>query len=261
MEELVQLGVSWIWVGLESPRSDYAKLKDADTVALAAELRRNGIKLLGSTIVGLEHHTPDNIREEIAYAVSHRTDFHQFMLYTPVPGTPLYQQMVEEGRMLDGIDPADIHGQYKFNFQHKAITRDESKRFLDWAFRFDFERNGPSIFRISETIFQGWLRHKNHPDPRVRERFRWEATQLRQTYAAALWAMEHRLRRINRVVSEEIHDLRKKVEAEFGLATKLWSRFVGPVLLWSSRREDHRLAKGQTYEPPTFLERRNWAEA
>jgi len=45
----------------------------------------------------LHHHTPDNIMAEIEHAVSHDTDFHQFMLYTPVPGTPLYQQMAEEG--------------------------------------------------------------------------------------------------------------------------------------------------------------------
>ena len=31
MEELVQLGVSWIWLGLESPKSSYAKLRDTDT--------------------------------------------------------------------------------------------------------------------------------------------------------------------------------------------------------------------------------------
>ncbi|HUD64711.1 MAG TPA: hypothetical protein VMQ17_09040 [Candidatus Sulfotelmatobacter sp.] len=45
----------------------------------------------------LHHHTPDNIMAENERAVSHDTDFHQFMLYTPVPGTPLYQQMAEEG--------------------------------------------------------------------------------------------------------------------------------------------------------------------
>src|SRR5208283_3261675 len=31
MRELVELGVSWIWMGLESPRSAYLKLKGADT--------------------------------------------------------------------------------------------------------------------------------------------------------------------------------------------------------------------------------------
>jgi hypothetical protein len=74
------------------------------------------------------------------------------MLYTPVPGTPLYQQMSEEGRMLRDVDYADVHGQFKFNFKHAAISRDDSKRFLDWAFWRDFEANGPSLYRISRTL-------------------------------------------------------------------------------------------------------------
>jgi radical SAM superfamily enzyme YgiQ (UPF0313 family) len=258
MEELVQLGVSWIWVGLESPNSSYAKLKNSDTHALAAELRQHGIKLLGSTIIGLEHHTPDNIHEEIEYAVSHGTDFHQFMLYTPVPGTPLYAQMQQEGRMLDDIDLADIHGQYKFNYKHAAISRDESKVFLDWAFRYDFERNGPSLFRICETIFQGWKRYHNDPDLRVRRRFTEEARKLRTTYNAALWAMERRLRVTNPAVSMRIRELRREVEAAFGTFTRMVRTVVGPVLLWTSKREDKRLARGVTYEPKTFVERRNW---
>jgi len=98
----------------------------------------------GSTIVGLEHHTPENIEAEIEYAIAHDTDFHQFMLYTPVPGTPLFHEMQEQGRMLEGVDLADIHGQDRFNFKHAAISREDSKRFLDWAFRRDFERNGPA---------------------------------------------------------------------------------------------------------------------
>lgn len=134
MEELVELGVSWLWMGLESPKASYSKLNGADTRQLTRELREHGIRVQGSTIIGLEHHTPDNILNEIEHAVSHDTDFHQFMLYTPVPGTPLHQQMQEEGRMLSDIDYADVHGQFKFNFKHAAISRDDSKRFLEWAF-------------------------------------------------------------------------------------------------------------------------------
>jgi len=260
IEELVQLGISWIWLGLESPKSTYAKLRNSDTQALAAELRQHGIKLLGSTIVGLEHHTPENIQQEIEYAVSHCTDFHQFMLYTPVPGTPLFQQMQEEGRMLGGIDLADIHGQFKFNFEHAAISRDDSKRLLDWAFRFDLERNGPSLFRICETIFQGWKRYHDHPDLRVRERIANEAVKLRTTYDAALWVMEKRLKKTNASVSARIRDLRRDIEHEFGGATRLLRTVLGPFLLWMSKREDKRLARGQTYEPKTFVDRRNWVE-
>ncbi len=259
IEELVQLGVSWIWLGLESPKSSYAKLHNTDTHLLASELRQHGIKLLGSTIVGLEHHTLENIRQEIEFAVGHGTDFHQFMLYTPVPGTPLFQQMQEEGRMIDGIDLADIHGQFKFNFEHAAISRDDSKRLLDWAFRFDFERNGPSLFRICDTIFQGWKKYHNHPDLRVRQRVANEAAKLRTTYDAALWAMEKRLKKTNLSVSIRIRELRREIEHEFGAATRLVRAVTGPILLWTSRREDRQLARGKTYEPPTFVDRRNWA--
>ena len=261
IQELVELGISWIWMGLESPKSSYTKLKDTDTQVLAAELRKHGIKLLGSTIVGLEHHTPENIRGEIEHAIAHGTDFHQFMLYTPVPGTPLHAEMTEQGRMLDGVDLADIHGQFKFNFQHAAITREDSKKFLDWAFWRDFERNGPSIFRICETMLQGWKRYKNHPDPRVRDRFRWEMHQLKGTYNAALWVMEKQLKTANESVAKRIRALRKDVEREFGIPARLIRLSLGPILLWASRREERRLAAGKTYEPKTFIERRNWAEA
>jgi radical SAM superfamily enzyme YgiQ (UPF0313 family) len=258
MRELVELGISWIWMGLESPRSGYAKLNGTDTVALTHELRQHGIKLLGSTIVGLEHHTPENIRDEIEHAVSHETDFHQFMLYTPVPGTPLYAEMNAQGRMLESVDLADIHGQDRFNFRHAAISREESKRFLDWAFRRDYERNGPSLYRICRTTLEGWRRYKNDPDPRVRARFAWEARSLRDGYGAALWAMEKYLKGANGTVAEKVRGLRKEVGREFGLVSQVVTRALGPVLLWSAKREGRRLAAGLTYEPRTIVERRNW---
>jgi radical SAM superfamily enzyme YgiQ (UPF0313 family) len=261
MKELVELGVSWIWMGLESPRSQYTKLKGADTRQLTRELREHGIRVQGSTIIGLEHHTPANLAAEIDFAVDHGTDFHQFMLYTPVPGTPLYREMAEQGRMLENIDLADIHGQHKFNFEHAAISRDESKRFLDWAFWRDFERNGPSLYRMCRTTLQGWLRYKDYPDACVRERFAREAVKLRTAYNAALWAMERQFREVNENVSEEIRTLRKEVEKEFGTAARIASRVGGPLLLWTTRREERRLAAGKTYEPPTFLERSHWLEA
>ena len=258
MRELVELGVSWIWMGLESPRSGYTKLNGADTLALTRVLREHGIKLLGSTIIGLEHHTPENIGDEIAHAVRHDTDFHQFMLYTPVPGTPLFFEMQEQGRMLPEIDLADIHGQHEFNFRHAALSKKGSKRWLDHAFRRDFERNGPSIYRICRTTLEGWKRYKDDPDARVRARFTREARSLRDGYAAALWAMERHLRRTNAAVADKVHALGEEIAAEFGLRSRIASAVLGPLLLWSARREERRLAAGFTYEPKPIVERRNW---
>jgi len=261
MLELVELGISWVWMGLESPRSSYSKLQGEEVGQLTRELREHGIRVQGSTIVGLEHHTPDNIVEEIESAVNYQTDFHQFMLYTPVPGTPLYQEMSDQGRLLPDIDFADVHGQYKFNFRHAAISREDSKRFLDWAFWRDFESNGPSLYRMCQTMLKGWQRYKDYPDPRVRERFTREMKKLSSAYNAALWVMEKEFKKVNRSVSDRIHKLRREVEKEFPVVARLTAASLGPVLLWSTRREDRRLAKGRTYEPPTFLERRNWVSA
>lgn len=261
MQELVELGVSWVWMGLESPAAGYSKLRDTDLAQLTRQLREHGIRVQGSTIIGLEHHTPENIVQEIESAASYQTDFHQFMLYTPVPGTPLYQQMAAQRRLLPDVDLADAHGQYKFNFRHGAISRDDSKRLLDWAFRRDFERNGPSLYRMCQTMLQGWQRYKNCPDARVRARFARQVTKLGGAYNAALWVMEREFKKINRSVSQRIRDLRREVQKEFPVTGRLSAALLGPLLLWSTRREEKRLAGGCTYEPPVFIERRNWLSA
>jgi radical SAM superfamily enzyme YgiQ (UPF0313 family) len=261
MQELAELGVSWLWMGLESPHSSYGKLQGADLTQLTRELRENGIRVQGSTIIGLEHHTPENIAAEIEYAIGYQTDFHQFMLYTPVPGTPLYQEMAQQDRLLTQIDLADTHGQFKFNFRHAAISRDDSKKFLDWAFKLDFERNGPSIYRMCRTMLQGWRRYKDYPDARVRERFAREMQKLRGVYSAALWVMEHKFQEVSESVGKQIHALRKEIQSESPIKARLNAALIGPILLYLARREEKRLAKGRTYEPPTIVERTNWASA
>jgi hypothetical protein len=229
MEELVELGVSWIWMGLESQSAGYAKLKGTDTHELTSELRKHGVRVQGSTIIGLEHHTPEYIEDE-----------------------------TKQGRLLDGVDLADIPGQFQFNFKHTAISQADSQRFLDWAFLRDFQRNGPSLYRMCRMMLEGWKRHRDYPDVRVRERFEREMSKLRIGYNAALWAMEWQCREWNENVSSQIKVLRGEVDKECGFAAKLNARALGPRLLRTSRREERRLAKGESYEPPMYLERANW---
>jgi radical SAM superfamily enzyme YgiQ (UPF0313 family) len=147
IEQLVALGVSWVWMGLEGENSRYGKLKEIDTRSLVRQLQSHGIRVLGSTIIGLEEHTPDNIDRVIDYAVSHNTDFHQFMLYTPLPGTPLYAQMSAEGRMKDETEcpTPDTHGQFAFNYHHPHIQDGQETDFVLRAFQRDFEVNGPAV--------------------------------------------------------------------------------------------------------------------
>ncbi len=143
--------------------------------------------------------------------------FHQFMLYTPMPGTPLHRQITAEGRMRDDVDLADIHGQFGFNFHHPAISRAQSKEILDAAFRADYERNGPSLCRLMRTMFERYRRYGNDADRRVRARVARGAAQL-------------------------------------GATSRIVATLGGPVLYWSATREARR-PRGSTLEPRTFVER------
>lgn len=58
---LTGVGIEWISLGLESAGNQYQKLKGADTRSLVRELQSHGIRMHSSTIIGLEHHTPENI--------------------------------------------------------------------------------------------------------------------------------------------------------------------------------------------------------
>ena len=258
MRDLVELGVSWVWMGLESAEATYLKLRETDTIALTHELQSHGIRVQGSTIVGMEHHTPDSMSAAIDHAVAHDADCHQFMLYTPVPGTPLYQDMKAQGRLLDEVDLADIHGQYKFNFRHAAIERDDSKTWLDGAFDRDYLVNGPSLYRMMRTMMAGWKRYGQDADLRVRARFAADANKLRNGYGGALWAMERYLRDSNQRVSARIGELRREIEHELGGLSAAIDRVVGPVLLWSARHEAAAFPMGRPLEPKTFIDRRNW---
>ena len=255
LEQLVGLGISWIWMGLEGENAAYSKLRGTDTRELIGNLQSHGIRVLGSSIIGLEEHTPRNIDSVIDYAVSHDTEFHQFMLYTPVPGTPLYRKHHREGTLLEpgAFCEADIHGQLQFNFKHSHIKNGQEGEFIVRAFRRDFEVNGPSVTRVVRTTLQGWKRYKDHPERRIRERFAWEARELPLTYAGVLWAAKSWFRS-NSMLKERISRSLRDLYQEFGMKSRLAAPLVGRYVRFMLGREDRRLQGGWTYEPPSFRE-------
>jgi hypothetical protein len=256
------MGISWVWMGLEGKDSRYGKLRGIDVFALVRELQSHGIRVLGSTIVGLEDHAPENIDEVIDYAVRYDTDFHQFMLYTPIPGTALHAELSAQGRMKDESEyhVGDVHGQFIFNYRHPHIPDGLEAEMIVRAFQRDFEVNGPSIARIVRTSLAGWKRNKNHPDPRIRRRFAWEGQGLSTTYSAVIWAMK-RYYRENPPMRAKMSQILNDLYQEFGWKSRLAAAVAGPYVLWKTRREEKRLAQGWTYEPPTFYERNEFMEA
>ena len=256
MEQLIGLGIGWVWMGLEGQQSQYAKLSGVDTRELVSDLQANGIRVLGSSIIGLDEHTPDNIDAVIDYAVSHKSVFHQFMLYTPIPGTPLYEQHRKAGTLFNEakIATADTHGQYRFNYAHQHIPEGEEEVYLLNAFNRDFEINGPSLARLLRVLLVGWQKYKNHPQSRIRKRFAFEVGGLRSSYAGAVWAMRKKYR-LDHKLYAELSALLKDIYREFGWRTRLMAPVVGSYLMIAMHLEEKRLSRGWTLEPDCFYEK------
>ncbi len=256
LDQLVRLGISWVWMGLEGKESAYDKLRGVDTRALVALLQSHGIRVLGSTIIGLEDHRPEGMDDVIAHAVSHATVFHQFMLYTPLPGTPLHERHRQDGSLIPEAEfpPADAHGQYRFNYTHRHITDGREEGYLREAFRRDFAQNGPSILRMIRVLLNGWQRYRMDPRDRIRSRIAREAAPLRTTYAGAVWAIR-KWYRADPPLRAAADALLYDITAAFGWPTRLLAPLIGRYAFSALQKETARLASGWRYEPPTLYER------
>ncbi|MCF6229139.1 MAG: hypothetical protein L3J82_10880, partial [Planctomycetes bacterium] len=219
------------------------------------ELQENGVRVLGSSIIGFENHTVDNVDAAIDDAVRYNTAFHQFMLYTPLPGTPLHKEMSAKGLVKPEADVplTEIHGQLKFNFDHPNIKNGEETEILTRAFDRDFEVNGPSVARIARTTLSGWQKHKNHPDPRIRERVRWESRELATSWISVVSASALYYRG-NKTLYPLLKKLKDDIIKECGLKAKIVSIIGGRFMLYTLKKEMKRMAAGTTHEPPTFYE-------
>jgi hypothetical protein len=255
MDQLMGLGVGFVWMGLEGEESSYDKLKGVDTLELVNLLQGNGIRVLGSSILGLEDHRQEEMDAIIEYAVRHDTVFHQFMLYTPIPGTPLHERHKREGNLLPETEfPfADAHGQYRFNYRHPHIQSGEEEKYLLDAFQRDFASNGPSLLRLIRVMLNGWQSHKHHSG-RIRDRLTRESAPLRSTYAGAVWAM-NKYYRLNPGLKGKAEKLLADIYAAFGWKTRLLAPVIGRYAFNRLMKEEARLAAGVAYEPRSFCEK------
>jgi radical SAM superfamily enzyme YgiQ (UPF0313 family) len=167
LDNMVRLGVSFVWIGFESATrsGNYAKNEGVDARRLTRELRDRGITVLASGILCAEHHTPENIGAEIDFMVGLEADMVQFMLLTPLPVTGLYRDMKQKGLLREDLPWQEWHGQKELSWKHPAFPGDAPARWLERAFRADHEANSSTMYRVVETSFRGWRRLAALPLP------------------------------------------------------------------------------------------------
>ena len=137
MALLVASGCLGLVIGFESldPRNLVAMKKGPN---LAAEgwdgyeracrvLRDHHLQTWAAFTLGHDHDTPESIRETLDFATEQRFCFAAFNILMPYPGTPLYERLERQGRLLwDGR--WWLHPEYRFNhaaFRPARMTPDE----------------------------------------------------------------------------------------------------------------------------------------
>jgi len=124
-------------------------------------LRAHGLQTWASFILGTDFDTVQSIRETVDFAIEQKFCFAAFNVLMPYPGTPLYQQLDNENRLL--FDRKWwLHPDYRFNhaaFLPKHMSPEDLTE-ASWYCRDKWNSAG-SIFKRfwdPKTHLSSWLR-------------------------------------------------------------------------------------------------------
>jgi radical SAM superfamily enzyme YgiQ (UPF0313 family) len=120
LELLEQSGCQCVLVGFESMNPENLKdmnksfnLMGGGFEKALANLRRHNIRLYGTFVFGYDHDTEASFTENVAFARRHGFYIAAFNHLTPFPGTPLYQRLQQQGRLL--YDRWWLDRSYRYN--------------------------------------------------------------------------------------------------------------------------------------------------
>ncbi len=167
-DELLSMGLSGVWVGLESRKSQYPKLKGIDVAAMIRSLKGAGISVLSSMIVGYDWHDTPSIEDDFQYLLTLRPTLTQFLVYGPCPGTPFYERLQRERRLLNR--PYLEYDGFHLVFTHPHFSPEDMERLVLRLFEREHEELGPCIFRFLEVQLNGFERLRNSERPLFRRR-------------------------------------------------------------------------------------------
>ena len=180
LDLITRSGCEGLLIGFESlnPENLRAMDKGFNTMrggyaAALANLRRYGVKLYLTFVFGYDEDTPETFQQTADFAKDHNIYIGAFNHLTPFPGTPLYQRLEQEGRLL--YDAWWLDEGYRYNmipFQPKRMSPEELQRgclaarksFYAWSsiVRRSLDRvNRPDLFMLwNFFLINGMIRQE-----------------------------------------------------------------------------------------------------
>ena len=221
VEEILEMGIDGFWVGYEGTRSGYAKQQGRPVPEILTEFRQHGITILTSMIVGFDYQTPEVVAQELDGLMKLKPSLGQYLIYGPVPGTPFFERVIKDNLLQDVYTTEkDLFYRRADGFstmiKHPTLSPKEIEDLQRWCFDQDFQRLGPSIYRVLETRFLGYLTLKDSPNPVLRRKAAYFANELRFAYPVFL---PGRLFGPNATIRKWIGELERNLHRELGRPT------------------------------------------
>ena len=218
VEEILEMGIDGFWIGYEGTRSNYAKQQGRPVAEILTEFREHGITVLTSMIVGFDYQNKEVVANELEGLMQLKPALAQFLIYGPVPGTPFYERIIGQNLLQDRYtSDKDLFYRradgFRTMIKHPTLSAEEIEAIQKWCFEEDFQRLGPSIFRVLEGRLLGWQKLKDSPNPLLRAKAGYYAKELRYAYPIFLAG---RLFGPNARVRRWIGDLEHSLHAQLG---------------------------------------------
>ena len=134
LELMRQTGCAQVLVGLESPtetglpglelRNDWKLRRFPQYTEAIRTIQSHGITVNGCFMLGLDGHTPDVFDQVMAFVRETGLYEVQITVQTPFPGTPLYERLEREGRLLEPTNWKTCT-LFDVNFRPRDMTVDQ----------------------------------------------------------------------------------------------------------------------------------------
>jgi radical SAM superfamily enzyme YgiQ (UPF0313 family) len=155
-------------IGLESPeqsalegvelKANFKARRWAGAVEAIRRIQEHGITVNGCFILGLDRHTPDVFAQVLDFAEMVPLYEVQITILTPFPGTPLYDRLRREGRLLYA-DCWERCTLFDVNFEPKGMTAEQLREGMYWLTERLYGED--SLRRRRRPFFDRlWARHE-----------------------------------------------------------------------------------------------------
>jgi radical SAM superfamily enzyme YgiQ (UPF0313 family) len=143
LDLLAESGCRQILVGLESPASDdltgidphnWKRKHSSRYLEAIDKIQSRGVTVNGCFVLGLDNHTPEIFQRVKEFVEQSQLLEVQVTVMTPFPGTPLYDRLAREGRLLrprywDRCTLFDV------NYRPRGMTVEQLEEGMRWLFR------------------------------------------------------------------------------------------------------------------------------